>query len=144
MICVWAAFLAYTLQIWRRSGLPISNAFYAAGTVLTAALVLALSSVQKKRRARTAYYVTDRRILLVGGLFHLKYRTLNYRAVGSAELSRVPFSKALGLDAFRIHLIMNIHKRLTVSFFSIAGTSLTFLEDPSDAYKQIVALSSER
>ena len=144
LACVWAGFLAYTLQLWRRYDLPISVGFYAAGTILTLALVLLIIAVQKKRLAKTAYYVTDRRVLLVGGLFHLKYRTLHYRFIGSAELSRVPFSKALGLDAFKIHLILNVHKRLTVSFFSVAGTSLSLLENASDAYKRIVELSSEK
>ena len=98
LACVWAGFLAYTLQLWRRYDLPISVGFYIAGTILTLVLMLLIVAVQKKRLAKTAYYVTDRRILLVGGLFHLKYRTLHYRFIGSAELSRVPFSKALGLD----------------------------------------------
>ena len=144
LACVWAGFLVYTLRIWRMHDLPISNAFYASGTILMLVLMLLIITIQKKRWAKTAYYITDRRILLVGGLFHLKYRTLHYRFIGSAELSRVPFSKLLGLDAFTIHLILNVHKRLTLSFFSFAGTSLSFLESAGETYKRIVERSSER
>ena len=102
---------------------------------------LHISSFRKNGMPKKAYYITDRRILLVGGLFHLKYQTLHYRFIGSVEWKRVPFSRLFGMNAYTIHLIMNIGKRLTVSFFNISGTSLPFLEKADDAYRQIVGLS---
>ena len=138
---VWMGFLVTTLIMWMEYDVPISLAFYIAGTLLVLLLVLAYFAIQKKRYAKKAYYITDRRILLVGGLFHLKYQTLHYRFIGSVEWKRVPFSRLFGMNAYTIHLLMNIGKRLTVSFFSISGTSLLFLEKADDAYRQIVGLS---
>ena len=111
---------------------------YGAGLLLAVAISFFNYLVQKRLYAKKAYYVTDKRILLTGGLFHLKYRTLNYRFIGSVVLKRTPFSKALGIESYSINLSMNINKQFTVKFFSIAGMALSYLENASETYKLII------
>ena len=46
-----------------------------------------------------------------------------------------------GMKSYSINLIMNINKQLTIKFFSLSGTSLSYLESADKAYKQIVDLT---
>ena len=139
-VCLWVSFAVYTLLVSRQYELPLSKLFYIGGTAATALMVLLLVTVQKKQYAKKAYYMTDRRILLVGGLQSLSYQTLNYRAIGCAALKRMPLSVTFGLEAWSVKLMMNMNKRLNVKFFSISGTALPYLENAAEAYKPITAL----
>ena len=113
-----------------------------------AAIVLAVSLcnyfVQKMLYAKKAYYITSKRILIVGGVFNLKYQTLNYRFIGWAELKRTPFSKMFRMDSFSITLIMNINKQFTFKFFTLTGHGLSYIENADKAYKQIVSKMCDR
>ena len=111
---------------------------YGAGLLLAATISFLNYLVQKKMYVKKAYYITDKRILLTGGLFHLKYQTLNYRFIGSVVLKRTLFSKAFSIESYSVNLIMNINKQFTVKFFSIAGMTLSYLENASETYKMIV------
>ena len=145
LFAVLAILLAANICFSSVKKLPLSGmALYAAGAALIIVITLADRLIQKRFFSNRAYYITDRRILIVSGFRCLKYQTLNYRFIGSAILKRTPCSKLFGMDSYSINLIMNINKRLTVKFFSISGTSLSYLEDPGDAYRHIAELSGEK
>ena len=125
-----------------KNGLSLSGAVtYISCIIFTLLLSLINLMIQKKMYAKRAYYITDKRILIVGGFIHLKYQTLNFRFVGSAIMRRTMFSKMFGMSSYSINLIMNINKQLTIKFFSLSGTSLSYLESADKAYKQIVDLT---
>ena len=110
---------------------------YIAGSIASIPVALVNYFVQKKLFVRRAYYLTDKRILLVGGLFHTKYQTLNYRFIGAVSLKRSLFSKPMGLHSYSIGITTNLNKRLSVKFFTRAGYTLSFIENGSEAYKLI-------
>ena len=127
------------LVISLSNGLSLTGMWiYAIAIVLVLIASLINYFVQKKMYIKKAYYITNKRLLFVGGLFQLKMQTLNYRFIGSVTLKRTPFSKALGLTSYSINLLMNINKRLTVKFFTLAGQGLSYLESADKAYKEIV------
>ena len=138
LCAVFVILLAVNVAHTIANGLPLSGIWlYGAGLLLAAAVSLLNYLIQKKMFAKKAYYVTDKRILITGGFFHLKYRTLNYRFIGSVVMKRTLFSKAFGMESHSINLNMNINKQFTVKFFSVAGMTLSYLESASETYKLI-------
>ena len=133
-----AALLLTNIVYGAVQGLPFSGTFFVIAAGLTIPVIFINRSVQRKLYQNRAYYITDKRILLTGGLFHLKYRTLNYRFIGSVALKRTLYSKLFGLRSYTVSLIMNVNKQLSVKFFSVSGTMLSYLEDPDEIYKLIV------
>ncbi|MBO4277982.1 MAG: hypothetical protein J5925_06260 [Clostridia bacterium] len=123
------------------NGTPFTGTIYIVLTVLTVPTVLVYYLIQKKMYLKRAYYLTDKRILLVGGIFHLKYQTLGYHFIGSVTEKRTPFSKLFHLESHSISVIMNVHKQLSIKFLSLTGNTLSYLEDPDEAYKRIVRMS---
>jgi len=138
LCAVFVILLAVNVVHTIAHGLPLSGIWlYVAGLLLAAAISFLNYLVQKRMYAKKAYYITDKRILITGGLFHLRYRTLNYRFIGSVDMKRTLFSKAFGMESYSISLMMNINKQLTVKFFSVAGMTLSYLESASDTYRLI-------
>ena len=144
LCAVFAILLGVNVGYSIVNGPSFSGAWlYGSGLFLATLVSIFNYLIQRKLYAKKAYYITDKRILITGGFFHLKYRTLNYRFIGSVILKRTPFSKAFGMESYSISLMMNINKQLTVKFFSIAGMSLTYIESADNAYKLIVEKTYE-
>ena len=125
-------------------GVPFSGIPYIILVALTVPTILVLYSFQKLVYNKRAYYITDKRVLLGGGIYHLKYQTLGYRFIGSVTLKRTMFSKMFNLESHSISVILNVHKQFSIKFFSFTGNTLSYLEEPDEAYRQIVELSVDQ